>query len=92
MAKLSPTNRVQIAEEADHVGVPAPPQIAGERMALIVQRVGSDLRPSINRWAGRRAGGLRLTHNIFFLSGFFLSGFFTANPKTIVTLYRQATG
>ena len=37
VVQLPPADRVEIAEEVDHFGVPTPPQVSGQRDALFVE-------------------------------------------------------
>ncbi len=39
VVELAPANRIEIAEEIDHLRMPGPPQVPGQRHALIVKRL-----------------------------------------------------
>ena len=54
MVQLTPADRVEVAEEIDDLGVPAPPQVSGQSHALVVE---SFCCKSKCRWRLRRARG-----------------------------------
>ena len=45
---LAPLDRIEIAEQVDDLGVPAPPEIAGQGHAPVVESLGGDFRPILS--------------------------------------------
>ena len=61
MVELPPADRVEIAEEVDHLRLPAPPEVAGQGHALVVQCFGR--QPGRRERLGRAGGNdIDLTH------------------------------
>ena len=57
MVELPPANRIEIAKQIDDFGMPGPPQIAGQRPALVVQRLGRKLARDERDWVPERWPG-----------------------------------
>ncbi len=53
VVKLPPADRIELPEEVGHLGVPAPPEVAGQRDALVVEV----LRREFIEPRGHHAGG-----------------------------------
>ena len=45
---LAPLDRIEVAEQVDDLRMPAPPQIAGQRQALVVECLGGDFGPVLS--------------------------------------------
>ena len=45
MVDLAPFDGVQVAKQVHHLRMPAPPEVRGQRQALVIQRLGGDFGP-----------------------------------------------
>ena len=56
VVELAPADGVEVAEEVDDLGVPAPPEVSGQRDALVV--LGFSRKSKCRGGCGRRMGGV----------------------------------